>query len=191
LLLPTAKVLYFLKGGGVWGNAPRFYFRSRAFLEVWNQRTDKLVGKPKGLLLPKAKVLSFCDRKRFQELQTDFHVINVLYSGVIIIKYYRNLIVDKHCAEIVEEIFNSIENNTAVYNVYAVCVTPNKNTLFEILSIGNLIEENSRFKTDFGIIALVRGKKAAVRTVENMFKVWLNFKGSLDGIKDYYLKNCD
>jgi hypothetical protein len=99
--------------------------------------------------------------------------------------------VDKHCAEIEEEIFNSIENNTAVYNVYAVCVTPNKNTLFEILSIGNLIEENSRFKTDFGIIALVRGKKAAVRTVENMFKVWLNFKGSLDGIKDYYLKNCD
>jgi hypothetical protein len=46
-----------------------FKLLTRAFWEVWNLRTDKVVGKPKGLLLPKAKVLSFCNRKRFQELQ--------------------------------------------------------------------------------------------------------------------------
>jgi hypothetical protein len=35
----------------------------RAFLEVRNLRTDKVVGKPKGLLLPKAKVLSVAIEK--------------------------------------------------------------------------------------------------------------------------------
>jgi hypothetical protein len=37
----------------------------------------------------------------------------------------------------------------------------------------------------------VRGKKSAVATVENIFKDWLKKNNSLDGIKDYYYKNCD
>jgi hypothetical protein len=98
---------------------------------------------------------------------------------------------DEHCAAIEDELLSSINDNTAVYNVYAVCVTENKNSVFEILSIKNLLAEENRFNTNFGIVAFVRGKKSAVATVENIFKDWLKKNNSLDGIKDYYYKNCD
>jgi hypothetical protein len=54
---------------------------SRAFLEVWNLRTDKVVGKPKGLLLPKAKVLSVAIEKGSKNFKINFHsVLKIDYN---------------------------------------------------------------------------------------------------------------
>jgi hypothetical protein len=66
---------FFQKVGRVWGKAPRFYLRIRAFWEVWNLRTDKVVGKPKGLLLPKAKVLSVAIEKGSNNFKIYFSMV--------------------------------------------------------------------------------------------------------------------
>jgi hypothetical protein len=109
---------------------------------------------------------------------------------VIDIRYFKDLYVDEDCKPVENEMFSCIASGNAVFNVYAVCVSDMGNTLFEILDIKNLVKPVNAPK-NYGIIALVRGKKNAVHYIEHLITDWIEKNKTTDGIKEYYNNGCD
>lgn len=105
---------------------------------------------------------------------------------MIFIRYYKDLIVEDKIDIIkAKKLFSQ---GISLFNVYAICVSPQTNGLMEIMSTENLLKEVNSYG-NYGIIALVKGRdkarKKSIRLIEN----WLVTHSDLAGFKSHYNLN--
>ncbi len=96
--------------------------------------------------------------------------------------FYDNIISD---LENTSEIIDKINEGTAVYNVYLVCIPSKGENLLHILSSYEALKEVNS-KCNYLVLALAEGKEQAFETAKEILKNWYDARGSFSGFKKFY-----
>ena len=83
------------------------------------------------------------------------------------IKWYPNLYLDEKATKKVEKLKSKIETGKPLFGVYCICLALNKNNLFDIIDVNELLFRYYKQK-QLTIIGLAYGRESAVRLIEKI-----------------------
>lgn len=86
-----------------------------------------------------------------------------------------------------DEIIALLEDCISVWDLYMICVCKESKNMFDIISSNEYFKEINKDK-NYTIVGLAMGKNDAVNLLKDIFIWWLDGRGNLDGIKNYFIR---
>ncbi len=85
-----------------------------------------------------------------------------------------------------EEIFELLDNNIPVLNLYLICVCKKDNNMFDIIESNEYFKEINKNK-NYIIIGLAMGKKDSLNLIKNIIEWWIEGGKNLTSLKRYFM----